>query len=181
MSNLKKNLKEAMEHNPNKVVYFFDDSRFGTHSKLGHGWFPRGIRTAVPVKLGFQNFYVYSAVNVIAGDDFSLIIPRVNTIYMNVFLDEMSKYLGEAQAILVMDCAGWHRSKDLIIPDNIAIMYLPPYSPELNPTERWWQYLKRYTIKNKVYNTLDDLEDAVCEFIRNCDKQILRQICSLNY
>jgi transposase len=135
----------------------------------------------VPVKLGFQNFYVYSAVNVIAGDDFSLIIPRVNTIYMNVFLDEMSKYLGEAQAILVMDCAGWHRSKDLIIPDNIAIMYLPPYSPELNPTERWWQYLKRYTIKNKVYNTLDDLEDAVCEFIRNCDKQILRQICSLNY
>nr|WP_064592053.1 IS630 family transposase [Orientia tsutsugamushi] len=170
-----------MNSSPDKAVYFFDESRFGTKSKLGYGWFPKGIRTVVPVKLGFQNFYVYSAVNAIVGDNFSLIVPRVNTVLMNVFLREMFQYLGETQAIIVMDCAGWHKSKDLVVPDNIEIIYLPPYSPELNPTERWWQYLKRHTLKNKVYDTLDMLEDMVCEFIRNCDMQTLRQICSLNY
>ncbi|WP_425361806.1 transposase [Candidatus Tisiphia endosymbiont of Mystacides longicornis] len=95
-------------------MYFFDESRFGTHSKLGHGWFRKGIRTQVKIKIGFQNFYVYSAVNPITGDDFSLMMPNVNTMSLNMFLAEMSKHIGVQKAIVVMDCAGWHKSKDLV-------------------------------------------------------------------
>ncbi|RZI46796.1 hypothetical protein EDM53_03595 [Rickettsiales endosymbiont of Peranema trichophorum] len=118
------------EKSPNKAVYFFDESRFGTHSKLGHSWFMKGVRTAVRMKVGFQNFYVYRAVNVCRGDNLSLIAGNVNTELMNIFLNEMSKYLGGCEAIVVMDRAGWHRSKNLVVPHNIEILYLPTYSPE---------------------------------------------------
>ena len=167
--------------NPQKELYFFDESRFGTHSKIGCGWFPKGLRTSVKVKLGFQNFYVYSAVNVNSGTDFSLIAPAVNTVVMNIFLAEMSKHLGSAQAIVVMDCAGWHKSKELEVPANIQILYLPPYSPELNPVEKFWQYIKSHTIRNKIYDTLDDLEVAVSEFIKALDPASIKQTCSINH
>ena len=177
---LKKNLVKAF--NPQvDALYFFDEARFGTHSKLGHGWFQKGVRTPVKVKLGFQNFYAYSAASPIDGDDFTLIQPKVNTQCMNIFLSEMSTHLGEKCAILVMDCAAWHRSKDLIVPANIQIMYLPPYSPELNPVERLWQHLKSNTIRNKVYETIEDLEDTVCAFICRFEKDVIKGICSANY
>ena len=60
-------------------IVFFDESLFETHSKIGHGRFSKAYRTKIPVKLGFQNFYIYSAVNVYTGDDFSFIMPNVDT------------------------------------------------------------------------------------------------------
>ena len=156
-------------------------SRFGTHSKAGRGWFPRGSRTSVPVKLGFKNFYVYSAVNVYRGDDFSFVMPNVDTECMNVFLSEMSKNLKDKEAICVMDGAGWHKSKALIVPKNIEIIYLPPYSPELNPVEKLWQYMKSHIIKNKIYDNIDDLEEAVCSFIRGFDPNLIKKTCSVNH
>ena len=80
-----------MTNNSDKELYFFDEARFGTHSNLGHGWFPKGTRTAVKVKLGFKNFYVYSAVHISPGKDFSLILPKVNTINMNEFLAQIGR------------------------------------------------------------------------------------------
>jgi putative transposase len=100
---------------------------------------------------------------------------------MNVFLEQMSEYLGEKKVILVMDQAAWHKGEMLIIPENIKIIHLPPYSPELNPVERLWQYIKNHTIKNKVYNTLEDLENVICNFIKNLDIVTIKSICSINY
>lgn len=178
---LKKNLEKYQKENPNHLVFFFDESRFGTHSKLGHGWFPKGKRTTVKVKLGFQNFYLYSAVNPDSGEDFTLISPWVNTPSMNIFLDQLSKYLKDKKALVVMDCAGWHRSKTLVVPENIKIVYLPPYSPELNPVERLWGYIKQHTIKNRVYETLEDLEQAVSEFLISLTPNLVSSICAANY
>ena len=90
---LKKNLAKKIEENPRKELYFFDESRFGTHSKIGHGWFPKGIRTSVSVKLGFENFYVYSAVSPKTGKDCSLLMPYVNSTCMNVFLGHIVKHI----------------------------------------------------------------------------------------
>ncbi len=81
--NLKKTKKENKEKN--EEVWFFDESRFGTHSKVGHGWFKTGIRTPVKIKLGYKNFYLYSAANPKTGEDFTLILPNVNINCMNVF------------------------------------------------------------------------------------------------
>ena len=167
--------------NPEKEVFFFDESRFGTHSNVGHGWFKTGERSAVAVKLGFQNFYIYGAVAPRSGVDYSLLLPYVNTASMNFFLRHMSQGLGDKKAFLVLDGAGWHKSKELIVPWNIELVYLPPYSPELNPVERLWEYYKDNIIVNRIYDSLDSLEKAVCEFIKNTSAESLRSICAVNY
>lgn len=160
---------------------FFDESRFGTHSKLGHGWFKKGTRTPIKVKLGFKNFYLYSAVAPLSGKDFTLLLPEVNTNCMNLFLKELEAYYEGKDILLVMDCAGWHKSKGLKLPSSIQPIYLAPYSPELNPVERFWQYIKRHTIKNKLYETLYDLEISVCNFLKELKTQEVRDICAVNY
>ena len=89
----KKNLIAKIESSENtkKLVFFFDESRFGTHSKIRHCWFKKGSRSPVNVKLGFQNFYLYSSVNPRNGESFSLILLYANTVCLNVFLSEFSK------------------------------------------------------------------------------------------
>jgi len=174
-------LKKNLVIDKTKLTFFFDESRFGTHSKIGHGWFKKGERSTVKIKLGFKNFYIYSAIDPISGQSFSLKLPYVNTLCMNVFLAEMSRELGKKEALIIMDGAGWHKSKNLEIPKNITIKYLPPYSPELNPVERIWLYIKQNTIKNKIYENISTLEDVVCEFIKNLELEQIKNICNYNY
>ncbi len=99
---------------------------------------------------------------------------------MNIFLEELSA-INQEDFILIMDGARWHKSKNLIIPKNIQIVLLPPYCPELNPVERLWKYIKDNVIKNKVFETLLELEIAVCEFVRNLSAGIIRGVCGYNY
>jgi transposase len=101
-------------------------------------------------------------VDISSGRNFSLILPNVDTQHMNVFLSELSKEYPEERITLILDGAGWHKSRDLRIPDNIYIFYLPPYSPELNPVERLWLYIKSNILSNKIYEDLSDLELALC-------------------
>ncbi|NBR95639.1 MAG: IS630 family transposase [Proteobacteria bacterium] len=145
---------------------------------MGRSWYKKGQRTKVKIKLGFKNFYLYSAVMPKNGENFTLLMPAVNTDCMNVYLKELSEEIKE-DFILIMDGAGWHKSKGLIVPKNIQIVLLPPYCPELNPVEGLWKYIKNHTIKNRVFKTLEnlDLEDEVCEFVRNLTKDVVIGIC----
>ena len=143
---------------------------------MGRSWYKKGQRTQVKIKLGFKNFYLYCAAMPKNGENFTLLMPAVNTDCMNVFLEELSEEIKE-DFILIMDGASWHKSKNLIIPKNIQIVLLPPYCPELNLIERLWKYIKNHTIKNRVFKTLENLEDEVCEFFRNLTKDIVISIC----
>ena len=178
---LKKNLANEIAANPEAELFFFDESRFGTHSKLGHAWFITGERSRIDVKLGFQNFYLYGAVNHNSGDSFNLLMPSVDTNSMNLFLEEFAKEIGNKKVIMVMDGAGWHKSKDLKTPNNIKLIFLPPYSPELNPIERLWLYIKQNVIKNKFYESIDLLEDALCKFICAMTNEVIKKVCAVNY
>jgi transposase len=110
-----------------------------------------------------------------------LLLPKANTACMNIFLSELSKEWGNRTVILVVDGAGWHKSKDLGVPNNIKLVYLPPYSPELNPIERLWLYIKKATIRNRIYETIDELEEIVCNFINDLEEATLKSICNLDY
>lgn len=167
--------------NPMSRILFFDESRFGTHSKLGHGWFEIGSRTQVNVSLGFKNFYVYSATSSVDGFNFSLIMPNVDTDCMNVYLNELSSTLFDENIILVLDGAGWHKSNALLVPANIKLVHLPAYSPELNPVERLWAYMKYCLIRNKVYASIKALEEAVSNFICELSNDVIKSICSCSY
>ncbi len=125
LQNIAKNLDNNTE------IYFFDESRFGAHSNIGNGWFKKGkVRNILKYKLGYKNFYLYSSANPISGDSFSLIMPNVNTDNFNVYLENFSQHLEKhhsgKKVFFIMDGAGWHKSKDLKISQNIEFIIQPP-------------------------------------------------------
>jgi transposase len=100
---------------------------------------------------------------------------------MNAFLSELSKEYPTDKIALIMDGAGWHKSDNLKVASNIAIFYLPPYSPELNPVERLWLYIKDNILSNKIYENLETLEAALCEFINGLENSVVKTICTASY
>jgi transposase len=80
-----------------------------------------------------------------------------------------------------MDQAGWHKTSELKVPDNIEILYLPAYSPELNPVERLWEYIKDNVLKNKVYDDIEALKDSVCDFLNSITASVITSLCNCTY
>ena len=80
-----------------------------------------------------------------------------------------------------MDGAAWHKSKSLVVPRNIRIIIQPPYSPELNPVERLWLYIKKCTIRNKVFNDVEQLHSVIALFIRSLTASKTKRVCNVNY
>ncbi len=96
-----------------------------------------------------------------SGRRVGLVASGCDSEFMNIHLKDVSSTAKEGvHIILVVDGAGWHRSKQLLIPENISLCYLPPYSPELNPIERLWLYLKEKYLSFKTYDTLENILDA---------------------
>ena len=81
---------------------------------------------------------------------------------MQIHLDMISQSV-EGHAVILLDGAGWHSANSLIIPKNITLMKLPPYSPELNPKENFWQSLKSIYLSNKVFASVDHIMDSCSE------------------
>ncbi len=95
---------------------------------------------------------------------------------MNAHLAEIARTVAPgAHALLILDGAGWHGSASLVVPDNISLLTLPPYSPELNPVENVWAYLRANKLAITVFDTYDDIVDACCKawnFFANDPKAI---------
>ncbi len=129
----------------------------------------------------YKNFYAYSSVAPKDGYGFHLLLLFVNTEMMKIYLDELIQSLDEKEIILIMDQVGWHKSKALVVPKNVDIWVLPPFSPELNPVERLGKMLKRNTLHNRLYDSLKQLEKAVVEYFDTFTPEALRQLCSCSY
>ncbi len=82
---------------------------------------------------------------------------------MNRHLAEISRYVKPgAHAVLVLDGAGWHSAAALVIPANITLLPLPPYSPELNPVENVWQYLRQNQLSLRVWDDYTAIVESCC-------------------
>ena len=97
------------------------------------------------------------------GDGFALVLPTVSTEAMQRFLDDFAATLAaDAHAVMVLDQAGWHGAKALAVPANLTLAPLPPYSPELNPAERIWLFLRENDLSLRVLSDYDAVVDACC-------------------
>ncbi len=92
----------------------------------------------------------------------SLILPYANTEMMNLFLQEVAQDFKDFFVIMLVDQAGWHKSKTLIIPENVRLIPQPPHSPELNPVEHVWEDLRENAMPNAAFKSLDQVEQALC-------------------
>jgi transposase len=105
--------------------------------------------------------YVFGAVNPRTGASSALLAPLANTEYRNHPLRFLRERADRGvQIILVLDRAGWRLSKVLQVPENITLPHLPPYSPERNPVERLWAYLRSHYLSSRAYRDYDDLFTA---------------------
>jgi len=108
--------------------------------------------------------YLFGAICPERGTGAGLTTRRADTWAMQLHLDEISACVAPgAHAVVILDRAGWHTTKKLAQPDNITLLPLPPRSPELNPQENVWQFLRQRYLSNRVFLTFDDIVDAVCD------------------
>ena len=107
----------------------------------------------------------------------SLVLPHVSTAAMNVFLARFAATLGGGEhAALVLDGAGWHTSNELRVPDNVTLVPLPPYAPELNPVERVWLYLRERHLSHRLLDGYDEVVEALCRAWRALTRERLRSL-----
>lgn len=133
----------------------------GQQGHITRVWAEKGTRPRAPKDKRFSCVYIFGAVCPERDIGAALIEPYANTVAMNRHLEEISLHVDDdAHAVLVMDQAAWHTTKKCVIPDNITIIYLPPASPELNPVENIWQFLKHNYLCNRVFPTYDTILDA---------------------
>lgn len=145
---------------------------------MTHVWAERGSRPTVAKQTEYDWCYLYAAVNPVTGESSAMLAPTVNTDYMNEHLRFISEQAGpDKHVVLVLDQAGWHVAKKLQVPKNITIHCLPPYSPELNPVERVWAYLKSHYLSNRVYDDYEHLFAAGRHAWCALTESQLRSIC----
>ena len=166
---------------PESTVFFFDEGRFGLQPVVGKLWGRKGVRSTVVTQTGYENFYMYSAVNPATGEDVSLFLPWANTAMMTIFLEAMQEALGWRCCLLVLDQAGWHNSQDLRVPKNIELVYQPAYSPELNPVERLWRWLKRHSLRNQFHTTLESVMNTTRKCCQKTTRPFLMSLCRCRY
>ena len=159
-----------------------DEARFGQQGTLTRMWAPRGSRPTAVKQTRYEWVYLYAAVEPATGASVALQAPLVNTETFNVFLGMLSGELGpKDHAVLILDQAGWHKARKMVVPENITILYLPPYSPELNPVERLWAYLRSHYLANRVYDDYQHLLDAGAQAWQQLTTDTLRSVCACNY
>jgi hypothetical protein len=151
------------------IIMAQDEGRFGRITDIRTCWAPKGVRPKVARQIVRAFVYVYAAVCMALGKMTSLILPYANTDMMNLFLDEVSNDFKEYFVIMLVDGAGWHRSQDLVVPENIRLIEQPSHSPELNPVEHLWEELREKHLPNKAFKSLDAVEEALCKGLRELD------------
>lgn len=108
--------------------------------------------------------WLYAAVEPATGEDFCLYLSALDTECFTAFLNELSTTFPEHHLVLVMDNAPAHHAKRAVIPENLSLVFLPAYSPELNPVERWFMEFRRY-FANRLFASLTDLHDALTQVL----------------
>lgn len=152
-------------HYPNKRIWlcFQDEARFDLKPSYRRIWAPIGQRPIAPSRSRYQWSYVFATVHPETGTTHALILPLANIQAMQLYLDNFAVSIPpDVIALMVLDGATWHRSAKLDVPSNLRLIILPPYSPELNPAEHLWPFLRELAA-NQAFADIDALEARLAE------------------
>ena len=145
-------------------IWFQDEARIGQKGTLTRLWARIGSRPRAPRDSRYEWAYIFGAVCPERAIGVGLVMPHADSEAMNLHLQAIGRAVTPgAHGVLVLDGAGWHTSHALKLPGNVTPLCLPPYSPELNPTENIWEYLRNNKLALRVYDSYDDIVDACCD------------------
>jgi len=144
---------------------------------LGRCLTASGVKPILPYQHKFQTTYLYGSYSPINGDSFVWEVNGVNTELFEKYLHQFSKHKPDEYKIVVIDNAGFHSTKNIEIPDNIYLLRIPPYCPELNPCEQVWQYIKnRY--KNQLFENMEKLREWLKRTVEEMEEKTIKSITS---
>lgn len=143
-------------------IWFQDEARVGQKGGHAYIWAPIGSRPPMVRDNRHDSAHLFGAICPARGVGAGIIMPAANAEAMNEHLREIStQVLSGAHAVLLCDGAGWHQQGGrLVVPDNITLLPLPPYSPELNPMENVWEYLRANKLCNLVWDSYEAIVAA---------------------
>ena len=156
-------------------VYYQDESRFGLKTFVGKCLSVTGIRPLVNYQHKFDTTYLWGSYSPITGDSFVWEINGVDSKIFESYLNELSLFKPREFKVVVVDNAAFHNTKNIKVPENIFLLKIPPYSPELNPCEQIWQYIKK-RYKNKTFDDINQLRKWLWEMVCMMDKELIKSI-----
>jgi transposase len=165
-------------------VWFQDEARFGQQGTLTRQWAPKGSRPSAWRQTQYDYLYVFGAACPQTGQTVGLLAPYLNTDTVNAFFREFEKETDpDVHVVMIWDRAGFHTSHKVRVPENVTLVGLPPYSPQLNPIEKLWQYLRQHYWSNRVYEGYDHLRQAANHAWKNVclNPAKIKTVCRANY
>ncbi|HIF9240048.1 TPA: IS630 family transposase [Photobacterium damselae] len=147
----------------NVDIWFQDEARFGQQNTTTRLWAERGTRPRVVKQQQFEYAYLFGSICPQKGIGEAIVVPWVNKDIMIEHLKQISSVTEKGRhAIVIMDSAGWHTEDIADDFQNISIIKLPPYSPELNPIEQVWSWLRQHYLANQSFSDYEDIVSKVC-------------------
>ena len=164
---------------PSQVdLWFQDETRVGQQGSITRIWAEKGTRPRAVRQQQFEYSYIFGAACPATGQAVGLVLPCVNKVTMELHINAIAECVPAGRhAVVIVDGAGWHTSA--LNTDKVTLLKLPPYSPELNPIEQVWQWLKQKWLSNRAYQDYEAIVNACCEawnqFANN--EALIKQLC----
>ena len=150
-------------------LMFEDEARFGRMSNPIRCWAPSGCRPEVPTHRVREYTHVIGSVSPQDGELISLILPHADTLALSLYLAEVSRRHPTEHILMFLDRAGWHQAQALVVPDNLTLDWLSPYSPQCNPQELVWREVRRQPFGNHDYDSMDAVEATLERRLRELE------------
>jgi transposase len=176
----KKKLQDLNEGLLPVRLFCQDESRFGLKTIKRRRITVKGIKPLGPMQDQYENFYIYGAAEISTGENFMMEFPEVNGDCFQLFLDCFVKEYSNSLNIIILDNARFHLRKKTIVPKNTILIFLPPYSPELNPIERVWQFLKD-KLAWQIFESIDELRSMIFTRIKSLENHTIKSLISYDY
>jgi hypothetical protein len=161
-------------------LYCQDESRFGLHTFTGKMLTAKGVKPIAVSQQAFESTWLFGAFSPINGKRMLMEAEECNGIFFQVFPDELSATDTDELMLILLDNASFHKHKKLIIPNNIALIYIPPYSPELNLAEKIWQRFKR-AFTNRPFKTMEEIHDFLTVQTNLLSEDIVISTCAYGW
>lgn len=164
----------------NISYWFQDETRLGYRTESGQKITLSGVKPQQVLQWYYSYYYIYGLVDPLQGRSFFYEFSHFNSNCLGAFLEQFTQEYSQEIHIIQLDNAPVHTAHKLVIPDNVILLFQPPYCPELNPIERVWQYIKQQ-LKNLFFTSLDDVKDKVAKVLNSLSSNIIHSLTGWKY